>query len=94
MVYKETSERVNCKGQLALTLHGERFLRRIVCRQRSQTLGQITYQLNDGATVTKRTVQHSLLRMGFESRRSTSVPLVHAIGQDVLSGQESTNTGL
>lgn len=76
---KKTSDRANCKGQLALTVRGERRLRRIVRSQRSQTLAQITTQLNDGAsrTVSKRTVQRSLHRMGFGSRRPTRVPLLY-----------------
>ncbi|GFU16144.1 HTH_Tnp_Tc3_2 domain-containing protein [Trichonephila clavipes] len=46
--------------------------------QRSQTLAQITTQLNDGAncTVSKRTAQLSLHCMGFGSLRSTRVPLL------------------
>ncbi|GFS72429.1 HTH_Tnp_Tc3_2 domain-containing protein [Trichonephila clavipes] len=74
---KKTSDLVNCKGQLALTVRGERRLRSIVL---SQTLAQITTQLNDGVsrTVSKRTVQRSLHRMGFESRRPKRVPLLNA----------------
>jgi len=77
---KKTSERANCRGQSALTVRGERRLRRIVRSQRSQTLAQITTQLNDGAsrTVSQRTVQRSLHRMGFGSRRPTRVPLLNA----------------
>ncbi|GFU82637.1 putative transposable element [Trichonephila clavipes] len=73
--WTKTSDRANCKGQLALTVIGERRLRRIVCRQRSQTLAQITTQLNDGVirTVSKWTVQCSLHRMGFGSRRPMRV---------------------
>ncbi|GFU48107.1 HTH_Tnp_Tc3_2 domain-containing protein [Trichonephila clavipes] len=77
---QETSDRAICKGQLALTVRGERRLKRIVRNQRSQTLAQITTQLNDGAsrTVSKRTVQLLLHRMSFGNRRSTEVPLLNA----------------
>ncbi|GFW50485.1 HTH_Tnp_Tc3_2 domain-containing protein [Trichonephila clavipes] len=52
---QKTSDRVNYKGQLVLTL-------------------------NDGAsrTVSKRTVELSLHRMGFGSHRPTRVPLLNA----------------
>ncbi|GFU69646.1 uncharacterized protein TNCV_2559361 [Trichonephila clavipes] len=48
--------------------------------QRSQTLPQITIQLNDGAsrTVSKRFVQRLPHRVGFGSRRPTRVPLLNA----------------
>ncbi|GFU39842.1 HTH_Tnp_Tc3_2 domain-containing protein [Trichonephila clavipes] len=56
-IYKEymdggqkTSNRANCKEQLALTVRGERRLRYIVRSQRSQTSAQTTTQLNDGAS--------------------------------------------
>ncbi|GFU17575.1 HTH_Tnp_Tc3_2 domain-containing protein [Trichonephila clavipes] len=77
---QKTSDRANCKGQLVLTVRGERKLRRIVPNLRSQTLTQTTTLLNDGAsrTVNKRTVQRSLHRMGFESNRPTRVPLLNA----------------
>ncbi|GFX51576.1 HTH_Tnp_Tc3_2 domain-containing protein [Trichonephila clavipes] len=80
MVDKITSDRANCKGQLALTIHGERQFRGIVRSQRSQKLAQITTQLNDGdsRTVSKRTVQRSLHPMGLGSRRPTRVPLLNA----------------
>ncbi|GFU71186.1 HTH_Tnp_Tc3_2 domain-containing protein [Trichonephila clavipes] len=76
----KTCDWANCKGQLALTVRGERGPRRIVRSQRSQTLAQITIQLNDGAirTVSKRTVQSSLHCMGFGSLRPTRVPLFNA----------------
>ncbi|GFU08685.1 uncharacterized protein TNCV_5124231 [Trichonephila clavipes] len=53
---EKTSDRANCKGQLALTVCGERRIRPIVSSQQSQILTQITTQLNDGAsrTVSKR----------------------------------------
>ncbi|GFX51509.1 HTH_Tnp_Tc3_2 domain-containing protein [Trichonephila clavipes] len=72
--------RANCKGQLALTVHGERRFRHIICSQQSQTLAVIITQLNDSAsrTVSKRTVQCSLHRMGFVSRRPTLVALFNA----------------
>ncbi|GFU45845.1 HTH_Tnp_Tc3_2 domain-containing protein [Trichonephila clavipes] len=77
---QKTSDQADCKGQLALTVRGERWLRRIVRSQRSPTLAQITTQLNDGAsrTVSKRTVQQSLLRIIFGSRRPTRIPLLNA----------------
>ncbi|GBM55977.1 hypothetical protein AVEN_45126-1 [Araneus ventricosus] len=77
---EKTSDRTNCKGQLALNERGVRRLSRIVRSQRSRTLAQITTQLNQGAsrTVSKRTVQRSLHRMGFGSRRPTRVPLLNA----------------
>ncbi|GFX45053.1 uncharacterized protein TNCV_3431021 [Trichonephila clavipes] len=54
---QKTSDRTNCKGQLALTVRGERLLRHIMYCQRSKISAQITTQLNDGAsrTVSKRT---------------------------------------
>ncbi|GFU67609.1 HTH_Tnp_Tc3_2 domain-containing protein [Trichonephila clavipes] len=76
----KTSDRENCKGQFALTTRGERPPRRIARYQRSQTLAQITTQLNDGVrrTVNKHTVQRSLHRIGFGSRRPKRVPLLNA----------------
>ncbi|GBO18417.1 hypothetical protein AVEN_216841-1 [Araneus ventricosus] len=76
---QKISNRANCKGQLALNEHGVRRLSRIVRSQRSQTLAQITTQLNEGAsrTVSERTMQYSLHRMGFGSRRPTRVPLLN-----------------
>ncbi|GFX84744.1 HTH_Tnp_Tc3_2 domain-containing protein [Trichonephila clavipes] len=70
----------NCKGQLALTFRGEGQLRRIVRSQRSQTLAQITTQLNDGAscTASKLTVQRSLHRTDFGSHHPMRVPLLNA----------------
>ncbi|GFY10409.1 transposable element Tc1 transposase [Trichonephila clavipes] len=77
---QKTSDRANCKGELALTVIGKRRLRHNVRSQRSQTLAQITIQLNDGAsrTVSKRNVQRSLHRLGFGSHRQTKVPLLNA----------------
>ncbi|GFV81054.1 transposable element Tcb2 transposase [Trichonephila clavipes] len=73
-------DHANYKEQLDLTVRGEKRLRRIVCSQRSQTLALITTKLNDGAsrTVSKETVQRSLHRTGFGSRRPTRVPLLNA----------------
>ncbi|GFV65793.1 HTH_Tnp_Tc3_2 domain-containing protein [Trichonephila clavipes] len=70
---QKTSDRANCKGQLAL--RSERRLRRIVRSRRSQALAPITTQLNDGTscTVIKWTVQHSYHRMDFGTR----VPLLN-----------------
>ncbi|GFX48569.1 hypothetical protein TNCV_584671 [Trichonephila clavipes] len=70
MVEKNYSDRANCVGQFALTVRGERRLRRILRSQRRQALTQITTQLNDSAsrTVSKQTVQHSFHRMSFGSR--------------------------
>ncbi|GFT89743.1 HTH_Tnp_Tc3_2 domain-containing protein [Trichonephila clavipes] len=80
MVYKKTSDQANSKGQLVLTVRGERWIRCILRSQRSQTLVQITTQLNDGVsrTVSKRTVRHSLHRIGFGSRRPTRVQFFNA----------------
>ncbi|GFS81274.1 HTH_Tnp_Tc3_2 domain-containing protein [Trichonephila clavipes] len=78
---QKTSDRANCKGQLALTLLGERQLRCIVRSQRSQTFAQITTQLDDSAsrTICKRTVQRSLHRMvKVGSRRPKREPLLNA----------------
>ncbi|GBN16436.1 hypothetical protein AVEN_205339-1 [Araneus ventricosus] len=88
-------------GKLQRTISLERAwlrrLTRIVSSQRSQTLAQITTQLNQGTsrTVSKRTVQRSLHRMGFGSRRPTRVPLLNAaIGLHVLRGRVNTENGL
>ncbi|GBL86930.1 hypothetical protein AVEN_172034-1 [Araneus ventricosus] len=77
---KKTSDQANYKVQLALNERGLRRLSRIVRSQKNQTLAQITIQLNQGASRTdsKRTVQSSLQRMGFGSRRPTRVPLLNA----------------
>ncbi|GFU06902.1 HTH_Tnp_Tc3_2 domain-containing protein [Trichonephila clavipes] len=77
---QKTSGRANCKGQLTLTVHDERWIRRIVRNQRSQTLVQITTQLNGSTsrTISKWTVQRSLHHMGFGSHRSKRVPLFNA----------------
>ncbi|GFX33646.1 uncharacterized protein TNCV_1933131 [Trichonephila clavipes] len=56
---QKTSDWASCKGKFALTVRGERRLRRIVRSQRSQTsYAQITTHLNNGAsgTVSKWTV--------------------------------------
>ncbi|GFU96424.1 HTH_Tnp_Tc3_2 domain-containing protein [Trichonephila clavipes] len=88
MVNKKTSDRANCKGQLALRARGVRRLQCVVRSQRSQTLVQISTQLNAGAsrTISKLTVQCSLHRMGFGSRRPTREPLF-ATELHVLSGE-------
>ncbi|GFY27649.1 HTH_Tnp_Tc3_2 domain-containing protein [Trichonephila clavipes] len=67
---QKTRDWANYKGILALTVRGERRIRRIVRSQRRQTLAQITTQLNDGAnrTISKWNVQRSFHRMGFGSR--------------------------
>ncbi|GFU24495.1 HTH_Tnp_Tc3_2 domain-containing protein [Trichonephila clavipes] len=77
---KKTSDLAKCKGQLALTVRGERRLRRIVRNLRSQTVAQIATQLNDSASVTvsKRTVKRSLHLMDFGSSRLTRIPLLNA----------------
>ncbi|GFU57624.1 HTH_Tnp_Tc3_2 domain-containing protein [Trichonephila clavipes] len=77
---QKTSVRANWKEQLALIVRGKRRLRHIVRSQRSQTLAQITTQLNDSSSRTdsKRTVQRSLHLKGFGSRRPTRVPLLNA----------------
>ncbi|GFT18327.1 HTH_Tnp_Tc3_2 domain-containing protein [Trichonephila clavipes] len=76
---KKTSDGANCE-ELALTVPGERRLRGIVRRQRSQTLATIATHLKDGASrsVSKRTGQRSLHSMGFGSHRPTRVPLLNA----------------
>ncbi|GFV24593.1 HTH_Tnp_Tc3_2 domain-containing protein [Trichonephila clavipes] len=78
-------------------VRGERRLRRIVRSQRSQTLAQITTQLNDGAScsVSKWTMQRSLHRIGFGSRRPSRVPLHNARHRAVRRAwEESTETGV
>ncbi|GFX15020.1 HTH_Tnp_Tc3_2 domain-containing protein [Trichonephila clavipes] len=77
---QKISDRANCKETLALTVRGERRLKRIVRSQQSQTLDQITSQLNDGAsrTVSKRTAQFSLHCTGFGSRRPIRVQWLNA----------------
>ncbi|GFV57056.1 HTH_Tnp_Tc3_2 domain-containing protein [Trichonephila clavipes] len=77
---QKTNDQANCKGQLALTVRGEKWFRRIVHSQQSQTLAQITTQLNDGTscTVSKWTMQHSFHCMGFGRRRTTRVSLLNA----------------
>ncbi|GFV90356.1 uncharacterized protein TNCV_4380711 [Trichonephila clavipes] len=83
--------RANCSGQLALAVRAESWLRRIVRSQRSQTFSQITTQLNDGANYTgnKRTVQHSLYRMGLGAvnLRGYNCSIL-AIELHVLPGQD------
>ncbi|GFW74287.1 hypothetical protein TNCV_2524901 [Trichonephila clavipes] len=73
---QKTSVRANWKGQLTLTVRGEKRPRRIARSQRSQILAQITPRLKDGAscTVSKWIVQCSLHRMGVRSHRTTIVP--------------------
>ncbi|GFV26718.1 HTH_Tnp_Tc3_2 domain-containing protein [Trichonephila clavipes] len=82
---QKTSDRANCKGKLALTVRGERRFRRSVRSQPNQALAQITTQLNGDAsrTVSKWTVECSLHRMGFRSRRPTRVPLLNALHRNV-----------
>ncbi|GFV11759.1 hypothetical protein TNCV_977481 [Trichonephila clavipes] len=62
---QKTSDQASCKGRLALTVRGERWLQRIVRSQRSQTLVQITHLNDNGShTIIKWTVQRSPHRMG------------------------------
>ncbi|GFT92654.1 HTH_Tnp_Tc3_2 domain-containing protein [Trichonephila clavipes] len=77
---QKTSDWAPFKGQLALAERGERCFKCIVRSQRSQTLAQITTQLEDGARsiVRKRTVKRLLHRMSFGSRRPTKVPFLIA----------------
>ncbi|GFX29666.1 uncharacterized protein TNCV_2750001 [Trichonephila clavipes] len=92
---QKTSNQANCKGQLALTVRGERWLRHIVCSQRSQTLAQITTQLSYDAsyTVSKWTVQCSLLYMGFGSRQLREYYCsMLTIGLHILPAQKNTKT--
>ncbi|GFW72381.1 uncharacterized protein TNCV_704181 [Trichonephila clavipes] len=94
---KKTNDRANYKGQLSLTLRGERWLRGIVLSQRSETLAQITTQLNDGAshTVSKRTLQHcfTVWVLGAVDLRDNHCSIL-TIGLHILPGQESTETGV
>lgn len=78
--WKTTSNQENGKALLALNECGSRRLSRIERSQRSQTLTQITTQLNQGASyiVNKHTVQRSLHLMGFGRRRPTGVPMLNA----------------
>ncbi|GFT20028.1 HTH_Tnp_Tc3_2 domain-containing protein [Trichonephila clavipes] len=78
---QQTNNRANCEGELVLTVRGERRHRRIVRSHRSQTLAQMTSQLNKGASriVSKWTVKSSLHRMDFGSRRPMRVPLLNAL---------------
>ncbi|GBO09663.1 hypothetical protein AVEN_79677-1 [Araneus ventricosus] len=94
MAGKNTSDRTNCKGQLALNEPGVRRLSRIVRSQRNQTLAQITTQLNQGAsrTVSKRTVQRSWASRAVDPGEYNCS--MHAIGLHVLPGQENTENGL
>ncbi|GFW23194.1 hypothetical protein TNCV_3802941 [Trichonephila clavipes] len=89
---KKTSDRANCKGQLALTVHGKRRLRRIVCSKQSQTEAQIITQLNDGASriVSKWTVQ-SLAPYGFRepSTYESTIAQCSLFGLHVLPELES-----
>ncbi|GFU58178.1 HTH_Tnp_Tc3_2 domain-containing protein [Trichonephila clavipes] len=68
------------RGQIVVAGRMGHLTSEIVRHQRSQTLAQITTQLNDGAscTVSKLTAQSSLHRMGFGSRRPTRIPLLSA----------------
>ncbi|GFX78664.1 transposable element Tcb2 transposase [Trichonephila clavipes] len=76
---QKTSDWTSCNGQLALTVRGESRLRRIAHSKRSQTLAQITIQLNNCAicAVSKWTEQGWLHCMGFGSPRPTRVPLLN-----------------
>ncbi|GBL75622.1 hypothetical protein AVEN_154940-1 [Araneus ventricosus] len=87
--WKKTSDRANCKGQLAVNERSVKRLSPIVCSQQSQTLAQITTQLNQGTRriVSKRTVQRSLHRTGFGSVDPREYHCsMHAIGLHVLPG--------
>ncbi|GFX40911.1 HTH_Tnp_Tc3_2 domain-containing protein [Trichonephila clavipes] len=77
---QKTSDHLNSKGKLVLTVRGERRLRCIVHSQQGQTLAQITTQMKNGAsfTVNKRTMQGSLHRISFRGRHPTRVPLLNA----------------
>ncbi|GBO39366.1 hypothetical protein AVEN_69439-1 [Araneus ventricosus] len=76
---EKTRDRANCKGHLALNERGVRWLIHIVRSQRSQTLAQITTQLDQGAsrTTSKQTIQRSLHGVCFGSRRLARVPLLN-----------------
>ncbi|GFX31976.1 HTH_Tnp_Tc3_2 domain-containing protein [Trichonephila clavipes] len=76
---QRTSDRENCKGQLALTVSGQKQLRCIVHSQRSQTLAQITTQLNESyQPVNGLCNQRFLHSMSFWSHQPTRVPLLNA----------------
>ncbi|GFX00860.1 HTH_Tnp_Tc3_2 domain-containing protein [Trichonephila clavipes] len=90
---QKTSDRTNYKRQLALTVLGERRLRRIVRRLQSQTLSQITTQLNVVVirTAIKWTVQHLFHSMDFKSRQPMRLPLCNPHHRAArLAWQEST----
>ncbi|GFS63348.1 uncharacterized protein TNCV_2308801 [Trichonephila clavipes] len=88
------SDGANCKGQIVLTMRGERRLRCIVHSQRSQTLAQITIQLNDCAsrTIRKRALCNALFSVWVLG--AVDLPEYHcsmlAIRLHVLPGQDNT----
>ncbi|GFW77036.1 uncharacterized protein TNCV_2724661 [Trichonephila clavipes] len=93
----KTSDRANCKGQLSLTVRGKRRLRRIVSSQRSQTLAQITTNLNDSASFQSLNVlcnaRFTVWVSGVADLRKYHCSML-AIGLHVLSGKEITKIGM
>ncbi|XP_035228054.1 uncharacterized protein LOC118200224 [Stegodyphus dumicola] len=84
--YLDGGKRTSDRAQLTRNKRGVRQLSRIVHSQRSQTLAQITTQLNqsDSRTVSKRIVQRSLHHIGYGSRRPTRIPLLNACHRAAL----------
>ncbi|GFW42487.1 hypothetical protein TNCV_4256821 [Trichonephila clavipes] len=79
---QKPSDRANCKGQLALTLRGERRLMHFVRSHRSQKLAQIITQLNNDGSRTL--THHSLLSLVRPRRscRGHGAASPHYTGQD------------
>lgn len=75
---KTSNLRMRCGRKKTLTERDHRRLKRIVTRARRATLPQIAEDFNAGAStsVSVRTVQRTVLDMGFRSRRPTRVPLL------------------
>ena len=75
---KTSNLRQRCGRKKTLTERDHRRLKRIVTRDRRSTLPQIAADLNAGpsTSVSVRTVQRTLIDMGFRSRRPSRVPLL------------------
>ncbi|GFW73547.1 uncharacterized protein TNCV_4327041 [Trichonephila clavipes] len=97
---QQTSDRENCKEQLALIVWGKRWLNRIVRSPRSQKLAEITTRLNDGASRTVDCAVNGLCNSRFNVWVSGSVELrkyycsMLAIELHIFHGQESTKIGV
>ncbi|GFX27101.1 HTH_Tnp_Tc3_2 domain-containing protein [Trichonephila clavipes] len=75
---QKTSIRTNCKGQLVLTVRGERPLKCIVRSQRSQTLTLTTIQLKVGASRTFRKQTATLASLyGFREPSTYGSTITH-----------------